>query len=107
MKSVVKGAVTVVLGRRFADRLFAHEFTGERLLLLSKAAVARAVGKTVSCHLCGKPLAKVLPVVRRGKIELWGMHMCIAKVEFDDRNTLRFSHVLAENCDSLKKHDRS
>ena len=107
MKQFLKSAIAVVLGRNFADRLFAQEFSPERICLLSKAAVARIAGRTVHCHLCGKPVAKVLPVVRRGKVELWGMHMCIAKVEFDDRNTLRFSHVLAENCDALKTHERS
>jgi len=103
---MLKGVVRLILGRTFSDRLFAHEITRERLRLLSKAAVAGIVGKTVFCHLCGRPLARVLPVFRRGKIELWGMHMCIAKVDFDDRNTLRFSHVLAENCEALRRHDR-
>jgi len=104
---VMKSLITMALGRHFADRLFAHQLSRERLGFLWKAAVARIAGKTVLCHLCGKPVAKVLPIIRRGKIELWGMHMCIAKVDFDDKNTLRFSHVLAENCEALRRHDRS
>lgn len=101
-----KSLARALLGRSFSDRLFAHEISAERLGLLTKAGLAAVVGKTVRCHLCGGKAAKILPVIRKGRLELWGMHQTIVRVEFEDRNTLRFTHVLPENCRSLRTHDR-
>lgn len=104
---MLKRLLRVLLGRSFSDRLFAHEISPERAGFLVKAGVAAVLGKTVLCHLCGGRVAKILPVVRKGRLELWGMHRTIVRVEFEDRNTLRFTHVLPENCRGLRKHDRS
>lgn len=104
---MLKGFVRLLFGRTFHDRLFAHELSPERLKRLFKAGIAAAFGKTVYCHRCGDKLTKVFPVIRRGRLEVWGMHMCIVRVEFEDRNALRFSHVLGENCSALRKRDGS
>jgi hypothetical protein len=102
---MLKGIVRRLFGRTFHDRLFAHELSSERLKRLTKAGIAAVFGKSVCCHQCGQKLAKVFPVIRKGRLEVWGMHMCIVRVEFEDRNVLRFSHVLGENCNFLRKRD--
>ncbi|MBE2204428.1 MAG: hypothetical protein IAE94_08835 [Chthoniobacterales bacterium] len=103
----LKKLTRVLMGRRFCDQLFAHELSPGRLWRLAKGACAAVFGKSVACHLCGQRAAKVLPVIWRGRVELWGMHRTIVRVEFEDRNALRFTHVLPENCPSLREHDRS
>jgi hypothetical protein len=104
---MLKRTIRLFCGRAFHDRLFAHELSPERASFLVKAGVASILGRTVVCHSCGKKVAKILPVVRSGRVELWGMHQSIVRVEFADRNSLRFTHVLPENCEALRDHDRS
>ena len=107
MKDLLKPLLRRLFGRSIHDRLFSHELSPERLTLLFKAGIAAAFGKTVYCHQCGEKLTKIFPMIRKGRLEVWGMHMCIVRVEFEDRNALRFSHVLGENCSALRNRDGS
>lgn len=102
-----KRIVKFVFGRTFHDRLFATRLTPQRVKQMAKAGIAEVIGRPVYCHTCGERLAKVLPVPRKGRIELWGIHARIVRVEFEDRASLRFTHVLAENCISLRRPDGS
>lgn len=104
---MLKSLVRMLLGRSFSDRLWAHEISFARLGRVGKAGCAAVFGKAVHCPLCGGRIAKVLPVMRRGRVEVWGIDQSVVRVEFADRNALRFTHVFAENCASLRHHDRS
>jgi hypothetical protein len=36
--------------------------------------------------------------MRRGRLAVWGLHQESVRVDFADRQTLRFSHVVPETC---------
>lgn len=103
--SMLRSFLQTVLGPQVSARLFAHEIDLSRMIRLTKRLVAMLLGRKVACSRCGKIIGRVFPVLRRGRLEVWGLDAMLVRVEFHDRNVLRFSHVLAENCDSLRISD--
>ena len=62
---------------------------GNRLLKLAP---------TVRCERCGRPLFKVVPVVRDGRLKLYGAERAIVRVAFSSRHTLVFRHEALDAC---------
>ena len=62
----------------------------------------RAVGRTVTCELCGEPLFRTSPFVRRGQVKLPGADEALVEVDFDSANALVFRHVQADRCPALR-----
>ena len=54
---------------------------------------------TIRCERCGKPLFKAIPVVRDGRLRLYGAERAIVRVAFSDRNTLVFRHEALDACE--------
>ena len=63
---------------------------GNRLLKLAP---------TVRCERCGRPLFKVVPVVRDGRLKLYGAERAGVRVAFSSRNTLVFRHEALDACE--------
>jgi hypothetical protein len=62
----------------------------------------RVVGRTVTCELCGEPLFRTSPFVRRGQVKLPGADEALVEVDFDSANALVFRHVEADRCPVLR-----
>lgn len=62
----------------------------------------RVLGRTVTCELCGKPLFRTSPFVRRGRVKLLGADEALVRVDFDSANVLVFRHVQADRCPALR-----
>ena len=62
----------------------------------------RVVGRTVTCELCGEPLFRTSPFVRRGQVKLPGADEALVEVDFDSANALVFRHVQADRCPALR-----
>jgi hypothetical protein len=80
------------------DRLFAKSLTRDRVRLIVTAGLARVFGRRALCYQCGERLPKVLAFMRRGQLKVWGLQQDLVRVDFADRQTLRFSHVIPEAC---------
>jgi hypothetical protein len=53
---------------------------------------------TIRCERCGQPLFKAIPVVRDGRLRLYGAERAIVRVAFSSRNTLVFRHEALDAC---------
>jgi hypothetical protein len=80
------------------DRIFAKSLTRDRLGLIATAGLARVFGRRARCYRCGEKLPKVLAFMRGGQLAVWGLQQESVRVDFADRQTLRFSHVIPEAC---------
>lgn len=80
------------------DRIFAKSLSRERVRLIATAGLARIFGRRAKCCRCGGRLPKVLAFMQSGQIAVWGLQQDSVQVEFADRQTLRFSHVIPEAC---------
>ncbi len=101
--SILKSVTKPVLPRMVHDRIFGKVLSWERFVLIVQAVLPRVFGKWVYCPICGKRVAKVMTFVRDGKVEVWGMHLAVARVDFADRLRIRFTHALAQDCKSPEK----
>ena len=54
---------------------------------------------TIRCERCGRPLFKALPVIRDGRLRLYGAERAIVRVAFSSRNTLVFRHEALDACE--------
>jgi hypothetical protein len=54
---------------------------------------------TIRCERCGKPLFKAIPVIRNGRLRLYGAERAIVRVAFSSRNTLVFRHEALDACE--------
>lgn len=57
-----------------------------------------ALAPEVRCERCGRPLFKAIPVVRDGRIKLYGAERAIVRVAFSSRHTLVFRHEALDAC---------
>jgi len=62
----------------------------------------RVLGRSVTCELCGQPLFRTSPFVRRGRVKLPGADEALVRVDFDSANALVFRHVQADRCPALR-----
>ena len=62
----------------------------------------RVLGRSVNCELCGEPLFRTSPFVRRGRVKLPGADEALVRVDFDSANALVFRHVQADRCPALR-----
>jgi hypothetical protein len=62
----------------------------------------RVLGRNVNCELCGEPLFRTSPFVRRGRVKLSGADEALVSVDFDSANELVFRHVEADRCPALR-----
>ena len=53
---------------------------------------------TVRCDRCGEPLFTAIPVLRDGRVTLYGAERAIVRVTFSSRRTLAFRHEAADAC---------
>jgi hypothetical protein len=60
------------------------------------------LGRSITCELCGQPLFRTSPFVRRGRIKLLGADEALVRVDFDSANVLVFRHVQADRCPALR-----
>ena len=80
------------------ERIFAKPLIRERFDLIATAGLARIFGGRLYCYRCGERLPKVLAFMKRGQLRVWGLQQEQVSVEFADRQTLRFAHVIPEAC---------
>ena len=57
-----------------------------------------ALAPTIRCERCGTPLFKAIPVIRGGRLTLYGAERAIVRVAFSSRRTLVFRHEAVDAC---------
>ncbi|HEY7152184.1 MAG TPA: hypothetical protein VH391_10925 [Solirubrobacterales bacterium] len=67
-----------------------------------RRSLLRVVGRNVTCELCGEPLFRTSPFVRRGRVKLPGADEALVHVDFDSANVVVFRHVEADRCPALR-----
>jgi hypothetical protein len=95
---ILKSLLRPLLRKEDYDRIFAKSLTRDRVRLIVTAGLARVFGRRALCYQCGERLPKVLAFMRRGQLTVWGLQQDYVRVQFADRQTLQFSHVLPEAC---------
>jgi hypothetical protein len=72
----------------------------ERLRWRAERAAARMLGRHMRCAACGEPVAKVLPVVWRGRLVLLGLRVQepLVRVRFGERDKLELLHGELHTC---------
>lgn len=63
---------------------------------IGRRLAARA--PAVRCERCGKVLFRAVPVIRDGRLKLYGAERAIVRVAFSSRNTLVFRHEALDAC---------
>jgi hypothetical protein len=63
-----------------------------------RQAVLFLFGSSIDCHVCGRSLGLVLPVMWRGRIKLVGSAAQWIAVDWHEVHTLRFRHVEMDSC---------
>lgn len=101
MSSVIKKLCKLIIKPEDFDRIFSKAITPARFKLIATAGIARLLGRKVLCHRCGKDLPNVLTFISKGQLKVWGLQELPVRVDFADRQTLRFSHVIPEDCVSI------
>lgn len=100
---MIRSLTALILPRELHERLFRKQLTHERFTLIVQAATARVLGRKIVCHRCGKSLGRMLCFVRKGRIEVWGAHVGVVRVEFADRLRLQFSHARPGECQMIRQ----
>jgi hypothetical protein len=98
MSAILKTLLRPVLRAEDFDRIFAKSLSRQRIRLIATAGLARVLGRRAKCYQCGGQLPKVLAFMRRGQLAVWGLQQESVRVEFSDRKTLRFTHVIPDSC---------
>ena len=57
-----------------------------------------ALAPEVRCERCGRPLFRAIPVVRGGRLKLYGAERAVVRVAFSSRHTLVFRHEALDAC---------
>ena len=57
-----------------------------------------ALAPEIRCERCGQPLFRAVPVVRGGRLRLYGAERAIVRVAFSSRHTLVFRHEALDAC---------
>ena len=58
----------------------------------------RLLGRPIHCENCGMPVAKVIPRIRSGDLQLEGLELSQVYVDFKSLNILRFRHADPGEC---------
>lgn len=98
IRAMLRKPFQLILSKKLYDRLFGKRLSKERAILIFKAGIASIFGRKIVCHLCGRPLTKAVSFVYNGRVHVWGIHIVSARVDFEDRLTLRFSHAVPGEC---------
>jgi hypothetical protein len=101
---ILKKVLKLILKTEDFNRIFAKQLTRARLNLIASACIARVFGTSAFCYKCGAKLPKVMAFMSKGKLSVWGLQEESVKVDFADRQTLRFCHVIPEQCRSNFKN---
>jgi hypothetical protein len=65
-------------------------------------------GRELRCDLCGKPIARVVPVIRGGSLRLKGLELTEVVVRFVDATGLVFEHYDRDRCGpALRSADKA
>jgi hypothetical protein len=76
-----------------------HLLTGRALRVYPlRQAALLLLGRSIDCHVCGRSLGLVLPLVWRGRLKLVGSAAHWIAVDWHSVNTLRFRHIELERC---------
>lgn len=74
-----------------ADRLHAP-------LRRARGRITHALGRPVRCEVCGEVLFHGVPVVRAGRLKLYGAESARVRADWDKMNRLAFRHIDADRC---------
>jgi hypothetical protein len=55
-------------------------------------------GRELTCRVCGRPLARVVLRVRRGRVQVLGVGGAVVRVRFTARHELAFEHADSRLC---------
>jgi hypothetical protein len=55
-------------------------------------------GRTVTCRICGRPIARLVLVVRDGRVRVLGLGGAAVRLRFTDRHVVAFEHADSRLC---------